>query len=67
MAFDKAKYDLDYLKQNVVLKNISFNRNKPDDMELLEWINQQSPSANGYVKNLIREDMERHKAEKPAE
>lgn len=62
MAFDKAAYDLQYLKQNVAIKNISFNRTKPEDMELLEWLSQQKPSANQYMKALIRADMEQKKA-----
>ena len=62
MGFDKSAYDRQYMKQNVAVKNIIFNRTKPEDMELLDWINQQKPSGNQYVKDLVREDMTRKKS-----
>ena len=59
MSYDKARYDMDYAKKNITRKHIPFNKNNPDDMALLEWVNKQ-PNATQYIKNLIREDMVRN-------
>lgn len=55
----KYGYDQSYLRQNIVQVGITFNRRKPDDMKLIEWINSRKESKVSYVKRLIREDMER--------
>jgi len=55
----KYGYDQDYLKQNIVQVGITFNRRKPDDMKLIDWLNSRTESRVAYVKRLIREDMER--------
>ena len=60
MPRDKYAYDQQYLKANITTKPLTFNRQKPDDMELLEWINEQG-NATQYIKRLVREDMERRK------
>lgn len=53
-------YDKQYIKDNIHQKTISFNRKNEGDEELYEWITQQANQAQ-YLKNLIREDMEKHK------
>ncbi len=58
MPRDKYAYDQQYLKENITKKSITFNRNKPEDMRVLEWINQQN-NSNQYIKGLVLEDMER--------
>ena len=60
---DKYAYDQQYIKQNITFKNIPFNKNKPEDQELLEWIGQQ-PNFSQYVKQLIQQD-KKNKEEKP--
>ena len=56
MAFDKGKYDAEYNRTQVKCKRIPFNKNNPDDMELLEWL-EKHDNVTQYVKQLIREDM----------
>ena len=41
MARDKYAYDKQYLKEHVIWKRIAFNNTKKDDLDMLEWINQQ--------------------------
>ena len=55
-VFDKAQYDQDYNKRHMIRKQIVFNKLKPDDMVLLEWLMKQA-NRNEYIKDLIRQDM----------
>ena len=61
MAFDKAKYDIEYTKAHIKCKRIPFNDMVEDDKELLEWL-EQNGNVTQYIKQLIRDDMERVKA-----
>lgn len=54
--FDKSKYDQEYIKQNIIRKQIQFNRLQEEDMRLLAWAESKG-NVNQYVKGLIREDM----------
>lgn len=58
MAFDKTRYDVEYSKNNVMRLFMSFNRNKPEDVELLEYARTQG-NVTAYIKTLIRADMDR--------
>lgn len=51
----KAKYE-----QKMVQKQVRFY---PPDRDLVEWCDRCSEPFAGYVKRLIREDMERRQAE----
>ena len=51
----KSEYDKQYAKEK--LQQIKLTLNKVTDAELLEWISKQ-PNKQGYLKELIREDME---------
>ena len=56
--FDKHAYDVAYLREHTTRKVILFNKGKPDDMKMLEWLNMQGERKfQEYVKRLIREDM----------
>ena len=59
MAFNKKQYvhDQKYLKENIKLVNFSLNKRKPEDMEMLEWLNSREEGIGAYVKELIRRDM----------
>jgi hypothetical protein len=46
-----------YQREKTVRKAVVFY---PGETELLEWLNSQD-SAQGYIKRLIREDMERNR------
>lgn len=62
MAFDKSAYDQQYRRDHIVKKLIPFNRDKPEDMALLEYAESKGPRQfSAYVKRLIREDMEKAK------
>ena len=54
--FDKSKYDQEYIKQNIIRKQIQFNRLQEEDMKLLAWAESKG-NVNQYVKGLIRQDM----------
>ena len=54
---NKAAYDTRYMKEHRILKTIAFNNAIPEDMKLLDWVEQQ-PNQTQYVKDLIRDDME---------
>ncbi|BDC91384.1 hypothetical protein AAK684_03285 [Leptogranulimonas caecicola] len=50
----KAKY----AREKVKALRLAFYRNNPEDAELLAWMESQ-PNMTGYLKQLIRQDMER--------
>lgn len=50
----KKKYDLKYQKQNI--RQIKLNINKRTEPDLIEWIDKQD-NVQGYLKQLIRNDM----------
>ena len=54
MAFDQTKYVEGYLKTNI--KQVRVSLNKQYDADIIEWLKKQ-PSASGYIKRLIRENM----------
>ena len=54
MAFDQTKYIEGYIKENI--KQVRVSLNKRHDADVIEWLGKQ-PSASGYIKRLIREDM----------
>lgn len=60
--FDQREYVNRYHRETIARKNVTFNRNKPDDMTLLEWAEKQPDGFVAYVKGLIMEDYEAHKA-----
>lgn len=55
------KYEIDqkYIKENLKRVLITFNKKKPADMELVDHLQKQPSSMAGYIKGLIREDMEK--------
>lgn len=63
MAFDTVQYNIQYAKENK--KRIAFDLNKKTDADILEYFDTLS-NVNGYLKQLIRDDMKR-KAEQKGE
>lgn len=62
----KYGYDQGYLKQNMVMVGVTFNKRKKDDMELLEWLDNVremglAESRVAYIKQLIQYDMSKLK------
>lgn len=57
---NKKEYDKNYAKTYFKGKYIAFNVKDPSDIALLEWV-QAQPNGNQYIKQLIREDMQRAK------
>lgn len=58
MPFDKTRYDIEYAKANVTRKFLQFNKNDPEDMALIAWLDSQGKgNMNAYVKGLIATDM----------
>lgn len=64
MAFDKSQYDQQYAKDNLTVKKVPFNRQVPDDMVLLRWLESQPEPFVRYVKKLIAQDMISRREEK---
>ena len=66
MAYGPKQYarDQKYIKANIKLVHVSLNRKKPEDMEMLMWLESQDESASSYIKRLIRQDMNRGKKQK---
>lgn len=56
MAFDRNKYMKQYNRDNIVSILLKFN--KKTEADVLEQIEKQ-PNRQGYIKDLIRRDMER--------
>ena len=54
--FDNKVYQNEYHKA-MKTKLISFNQNNPDDMKLWDHLQKQE-NKTGYIKNLIRKDLE---------
>ena len=57
MPFDQTKYVEGYLRKNI--KQVRVSLNKRNDADVIEWLKEQ-PSASGYIKRLIRMDMEKN-------
>lgn len=57
--FDQREYVNRYHRETIARKNVTFNRNKPEDMTLLEWAEKQPDGFVAYVKKLISEDMKK--------
>ena len=57
----KARYDMEYARKNIRRKEIPFNLTQPEDEELFRYLESQE-NFTQYIKNLIREDMERCKS-----
>lgn len=62
MPFDKSKYDKEYNKDHIRRVFIAFNDANPEDQELLSWIDQHGNKTQ-YLKNLVRDDKARKKAD----
>lgn len=56
---EKYSYDQTYIRENMTTVGVTFNKRKPDDMILLDWLNNRDEKKVAYIKRLIREDMEK--------
>lgn len=52
----KKDYDIEYQKNNVIRKIVTFNRNNADDMKLLKVV-EKTGNANAWIKELIRKEV----------
>lgn len=57
---EKYSYDQQYIKENILTVGVTFNKRKPEDMLLLDWLNNRNEKKVSYIKRLIREDMEKY-------
>lgn len=55
--FDQAEYIRRYHREQRIEKKVTFNRNNPDDMKMLEWLASRPGGMVQYIKSLIRSDM----------
>lgn len=58
----RVKYARQQKYQAANMQMIAFKVNKKTEGEILDWLDAQ-PNKAGYIKRLIREDMERNKSE----
>lgn len=56
---EKSRYDQQYMHDHIVRKLLSFNKDKPEDIVLLAYAESMG-NFTAYIKDLIREDMERN-------
>lgn len=59
MTYSEAqkKATMKYMKEKMVQKVVRFS---PNERDILEWLESQ-PNMSGYIKDLIRKDMEANK------
>ena len=57
--FNQAEYIKEYQRENRITKKVTFNRKNPDDMVMVEWLDNRPEGIVQYLKRLIREDMEK--------
>ena len=55
---NKAAYDANYVHDHQIQRKIVFNDVVSEDMEILNFLDSK-PNKNQYLKDLIREDMNR--------
>lgn len=53
----QIRYIAKYKKLHITKVSIEFNKDHPEDMELLNFLNAQEPSKQGFIKNLLRQAM----------
>ena len=61
-ASKKLEYIKEYNRENIVYKKINFNRGKPDEMQIVEWLESRPEGIAMYLKRLIAEDMKKNEA-----
>lgn len=57
-VFDQGKYTQQYIKENI--RQIRLTLNQKTEQDLIDWMDSQS-NKQGYLKKLIRADMEKNK------
>lgn len=57
-GFDQSAYVQQYIKDNVTVKKVTFSRKKPEDVEILRWLDENNVNFSGLVKRMIKEKME---------
>ena len=59
--FDKKEYDKKFLKEHYKWINLPFNIDKPEEMELYDFIKSRPEKQVPFIKQLIREAMDKEK------
>ena len=59
----RTQHQIEYMKgynnEHVKWRKVSFNDKNPEDMILINWIDEQKESTSAYIKSLVREDMKK--------
>lgn len=58
---NKAEYNLEYEKNT--MRKVMVRFHNVHDIEMIKWI-ESKPSMQGYIKNLIQADMNKHNAKR---
>ena len=56
--FDAKTYIRNYVAEKLTYKKVHFVKGKPDDEEMIAWLDAQPEGIAPYIKRLIRADME---------
>ena len=55
----KAAYDAKYREKNVTRKSVYFNKNNPEDQEIVQHLDSKGQrNISGYIKGLVKKDMD---------
>ena len=57
--FDQKQYVNEYIKSKIVYRRMNFNNGKPDDMQMVAWIDSKPEGVSNYLKRLVAEDMKK--------
>lgn len=56
--FDQKEYSKEYQRQFIKFRKMNFNIQNRDDSAMVDWIDSQPEGTSGYLKRLVKADME---------
>lgn len=59
--FDQLEYIKQYNRENIRYRRAQFNMQKPEDVQIMEWIDEQPEGTSAYIRKLIVQDMAERK------
>ena len=59
--FDQLEYIKQYNRENIRYRRAQFNMQKPEDVQIMKWIDEQPEGTSAYIRKLIMQDMAERK------
>jgi len=59
-SYEQMQYIKDYNREHIYYRKLSFNVSNEDDMRMMKWLDERPQSTSSYLKQLIREDMNKN-------